>query len=559
MRLISPAAALAALSVFAALPAPAAERLGRTVSKPRAGYAVKILEGWAEVPIQPGEEVMVGQFLPERDTLRAARFDVYRWDRKPAIVPEKPTVLGEKKPDVEEKKSTGEPFDLESLIRSRDMKPGEPTPIEGGSEGLRGDYFEIEGPWGMTLAVRFRSARHEFGLVYRAPSREYEKDFRSAFLKSARTFRLLSIDSGRAIGDIAGLSDRELLRREKHEQIEGIPGWYSVDTENYVILSNSDDKALVRRLASQIEKVRVLYQDLFPPARAVTAISTVRVCKSQQEYHKYGGPPGTGGYWNDEAEELVFYNRAPNQSKRQAKKNSLSVLYHEAFHQYIYYAIGEVAPHSWYNEGHGDYFAGAVPVGDKFQIGPFDWRVPVVRRLVAEGQLVPLKKFVYFSQAEYYRNARNNYAQGWAFIYFLRKVTKNPDWKKIPDVYFAYLKSHLNAEDTTTPNPSAPPPSGDVAPPAPAGPASPGDPEVPKEPVPPPPDDGPAPPSDGAPPPPGGEGGEEDEDELPPPPDPKQAESIEEQKILKAAVDRAFEGVDWEALEREFRAFLKRV
>lgn len=530
------AIALSPLSAFAA------ERLGRTVEKPRAGYSVRILDGWQEIPIQPGEEQLVGRFMPERETIRGAQFDVYRFDLRPTV-----TIVhsGERKPGD----APIEALDLESMIRSRQAEPGEAKPLDGG-DGRKGEYFEVESPWGMTLAVRFRNSRHEYALVYRALGRDYEKDYRSVFLKSARTFRLLAIESDAGLGEVAGMTVRERLRRAKHARIEGIPGWYATDTENYVILSNSEDKALVRKIASQIEKVRVLYEELFPPVREVTALSVVRVCNTQQEYHKYGGPPGTGGYWNDDpaVEELVFYNRAPNQSKRQAKKNSLSVLYHEAFHQYIYYAIGEVAPHSWYNEGHGDYFAGAVPVGDKYSIGPFEWRVPVVRRLVAEEKLVPLKKFVYFSQAEYYRNARANYAQGWAFIYFLRKGTKNPEWKRIPDVYFSYLKAHLSPEDTTTPKvprpgdaPDAPPPPSPAPPEEPKGPGGEG-------PLPPPPEGG-TPPADG----------EDDGEELPPPPDPKIAESLEKQKVLKDAVDKAFEGVDWDALEREFRAFLKRI
>ena len=43
--------------------------------------------------------------------------------------------------------------------------------------------------------------------------------------------------------------------------------------------------------------------------------------------------------------------------------DTLAVLYHEAFHQFIFYSVGEVAPHSWFNEGHGDYFSGADVVG----------------------------------------------------------------------------------------------------------------------------------------------------------------------------------------------------
>ena len=34
-------------------------------------------------------------------------------------------------------------------------------------------------------------------------------------------------------------------------------------------------------------------------------------------------------------------------------------LSHETFHQFIFYFYGSLSPHSWYNEGQGDYFAGA--------------------------------------------------------------------------------------------------------------------------------------------------------------------------------------------------------
>ncbi len=548
----SPILAVLLLLVSVPAPARAAERLGRTVEKARAGYSVRILEDWVEIPIQPGEEILVGRFMPERETIRGVQFDVYRWPLAPAppvAAPAAPPPAdGQPSPPGDKKQK--EPTDLESLAKSRDMELGEGKTLTA-SDRLAGTYFEIDSPWGKSLAVRFRGAAHEYGLVYRATGREYDKDYRSAFLRSAKTFKLVPIPAAPSAA-VPGLPERERLRRERHARIDGIPGWYAVDTENYVILSNSEDKALIRRIASDIEKVRLLYQELFPPVRTVTALSVVRVCATQQEYNKFGGPPGTGGYWNDDpkVEELVFYNRAPNQSKRRAKKNSLSVLYHEAFHQYIYYAIGEVAPHSWYNEGHGDYFAGATPRGSGFSIEPFDWRVPVVRRLVAQDKLVPLEKFVHFSQADYYKNRSANYAQGWAFIYFLRKVAKNPDWQRIPDAYFSYLKSHLNKDETTTP--AVPRPGEEPAPPTP---------EPPAEPKKGPPGDGGSP-GDGG----GGGGGGEGEDEgdmedeeLPPPPDPKKTETREKQRVLQAAVDSAFDGIDWEALEKEFRAFLKRL
>ena len=82
----------------------------------------------------------------------------------------------------------------------------------------------------------------------------------------------------------------------------------------------------------------------------------MRVCGDRKEYHEYGGPGGSAGYWNSGSEELVFYDASRS---KKIDDDTVSVLYHEAFHQYIYYSVGNVAPHSWFNEGHGDYYAGA--------------------------------------------------------------------------------------------------------------------------------------------------------------------------------------------------------
>ena len=131
------------------------------------------------------------------------------------------------------------------------------------------------------------------------------------------------------------------------------------------------------------------------------------------------------------------------------------MLYHEAFHQYIFYSVGRVSPHSWFNEGHGDYYAGAKWNGGRFRIEPFDWRVPVITRAVRKGSnvstpggYVPLAKIVRFSQREYYSNPSICYAEGWSLIYFLREVVPRKKsfrakWGHILDVYFNTLKEQV--------------------------------------------------------------------------------------------------------------------
>ncbi len=228
-----------------------------------------------------------------------------------------------------------------------------------------------------------------------------------------------------------------------------VRGWKAEDTENFIVLYHTNDQPLIRTLLADIESIRKEYIKLFPPAGEITAVSTVRVCRDRTEYMAYGGPPGSAGYWNYAAEELVFYDAQVKEKGKRSSgdANTFIVLYHEAFHQYIHYSAGEVPPHSWFNEGHGDYFSGADVVGSKVRkIGVNPWRFGTIQRAVNEAKFVPWKEILRFEQPEYYRGDRVGlcYAQGWSMVYFLRQspvVAKHPQWSKVLDTYFNELKA----------------------------------------------------------------------------------------------------------------------
>lgn len=228
-----------------------------------------------------------------------------------------------------------------------------------------------------------------------------------------------------------------------------VRGWKAEDTPNFIVVYHTKDQPLLRKLLTDLEAIREKYVELFPPQGEITAVSTVRVCKDRAEYLAYGGWEASAGYWNSQTEELVFFDAAADNKRERSegREDTLSVLYHEAFHQYIHYSSGELPPHSWFNEGHGDFFAGARVSGGKVKkIGPFDWRVGLIKGAVERGQAVPWKDIIRFEQHEYYQPDRVGlcYAQGWSMVYFLRmspKAKKHPLWSKILDTYFVELKS----------------------------------------------------------------------------------------------------------------------
>jgi len=275
------------------------------------------------------------------------------------------------------------------------------------------------------------------------------------FSKSAKSFRRIEkedADERKAEMDQLSSQDRWLKT-----QIDKLPpGWSHLRTERYLFLFDTD-KTFIKQMADQVEALRDVYEEMYPPDRPIEAVSVVRVFKDRDRYQAYGGPPGAGGHWDSRQRELVFFDMSP-------RSETLCVLNHEAFHQYIYYFYGELAPHSWYNEGHGDYFSGAKltktyrVTGFGAAPGGFDRRsmlkdmVRLARqgKSVADGAAAPLSKLLNFSQQEFYDNGGGlrpvaYYPQGWAVVHMLRE-SKSLD-PKVARILPDYLENLLAARE----------------------------------------------------------------------------------------------------------------
>jgi hypothetical protein len=271
---------------------------------------------------------------------------------------------------------------------------------------------------------------------------EFTKDYRGEFELMVKSFaELKEATDSRNEGAQQDLSQDREARFKQILETKVIKGWKAELTENYILLHSDEvDASMVRAIGKQIEALRAqVYEVMFPPDREIKDVSIVRVCKDQTQYMGYGAPGGSAGYWDSHSEELVFYEDQSN------KDDSLRVLYHEAFHQYIFYSVGDFAPHSWFNEGHGDYFAGHNYKGGKFVRDVFQWRVSGAKEWKRSAKRPPLREWIQWTQSQYYgRNKENipglaNYELGWSLVYFLR-TTKKPEYQGVLDRYFNSLK-----------------------------------------------------------------------------------------------------------------------
>ena len=277
------------------------------------------------------------------------------------------------------------------------------------------------------------------------------------------------------VNDLGGASDLvneridRIYRKSKLSGIEwrkkvrrGLAkGWKAVDTDHYLIVHHTKNRGLIQRISRDIEAMRSFYLELFPPSGEVDRVSVLRLCQTKEEYHQYGGPPNSGGYWHPGNEELVLFDYSytqrtltPAQKKamrgrKLTSKDSMLVMRHEAFHQYIFYAIGEFSPHDWFNEGYGDYFSGAVVntnSGRVRRIKPSPWRVERAKRMAAGGKgSLPLEKILRAERAEFYNRSRvgDYYAGAWSFVYFLKQskeVQRHERWSELLGTYFGAVQ-----------------------------------------------------------------------------------------------------------------------
>ena len=429
----------------------------------RRGFTAWTSPRFQQIPTTPDEKLIVGKFVKKRREKESKRSRVpvfrplYQYlilndrsaeaEEKTAGPDAKPSRPVSRTPDDYLKQRFGARYEIKRKKKStieglkvQEYQLSTKTSKRYSSRPLTGVavFFDNQG----TYAGFFGFCTKNNFKNYRATFRKlgYSIRFPSSMKEPDATVTRKKKDPYDA-SQLRGLEYRRKIRSMM------VKGWKAIDTENYIIIHHSSDRRLLRKLDRNLEVMHAHYRKLFPPKNPITAVSTVRVCKNREEYVHYGGPPTSAGFWNHRTEELVLYdNKKGEFGSRLGNKDTFIVLYHEAFHQYIYHSAGELAPHIWYNEGNADYFSGSVIPNKKEaevkEVRAHPWRVRTIRQAVRVKKYASLRSMFKMTKAEYYRNARLMYAQGWSVVYFLRTssvVKRNPAWNKILSTYYQVL------------------------------------------------------------------------------------------------------------------------
>jgi len=471
------------------------------------GFSVK-MPSWDFVPAQSHEVNTIGKYSNGRDNyiidykasrmIDEARVEILKFDRRA-----KPDAEGDGKDGKPEIRIVGKATFADWAKDSLgDWKELERKDVKvDGMAATRIVYSRLEGSKddgtyiGALVYVYPLSADLDVAVLGIGPGdkKKWSK-WESVYDQMGKSLKHVDVAAGKTNGPRSS-SPRDLKRYELEQQIAVNPGWMLFESPNYfIVTSKTDDKKFIEELMMRLEAIREVYEELYPaqlvmdlrlrakaranaepkaaqegdepeadPAKTeanaadpmeMSRTSVVRVCKDSDEYSSYGGPGGSAGYWSSFHKELVIYDDQAGGGRR----DTWATLNHEAFHQYIFYFLGNFAPHSWYNEGNGDFFSGYQLNNSKFKLRPFDWRLGTVkenvkRSLKENGMgVVPLKEIARWTQPQYYDRSPSkwdttvgdHYAQGWSIVYFLRTGEKNfkgwnPAYGKILDTYLQTL------------------------------------------------------------------------------------------------------------------------
>lgn len=281
--------------------------------------------------------------------------------------------------------------------------------------------------------------------------KKQRKKWEGAIEKSMRSFRVMK--GGATPDDIPEVdsdSSYEDLLKAHQADVDQTPGWRLIETRSrrYLIKTNSDDDKDIDLVIKRLEKSRDLYEEDFPPTREITAISVVRLCATRKDFNTYGQTGGgVAGYFNPRSEELVLF------FGESGKAMTLSVMAHEAFHQYCHFLFDRAEAHRWFDEGHGDYYGawklkGSRLVQEEDMSGGLA-RVPELREMLRAGAIKPLSDHIRYSHQEWQTQGPSNvscYAQSFGLVYFLRMGAKrkvsNRYWK---DEYAGIIPDYMEA------------------------------------------------------------------------------------------------------------------
>lgn len=210
------------------------------------------------------------------------------------------------------------------------------------------------------------------------------------------------------------------------------PSWRKKNTyaSRHYSVSSDLSRDVCRKIALQLEETfRHVSARLAMGQHTEDRKFVVYVFSGQASYLDYirgvfgGSGEHTTGMYSQSLKQLLILGGVDNEEL-------LNTTRHEGFHQFLDSTISDVP--IWLNEGLAEYFASSRSPFGEWKDGRIDQGHLQELRSAGSSALIPLNRFVRYSQERFMRGGAASYAQAWAFVHFLRHSSiQNKDTFKL--------------------------------------------------------------------------------------------------------------------------------
>jgi len=238
-------------------------------------------------------------------------------------------------------------------------------------------------------------------------------------------------------------SDEYVQSKERVIQnIRNLKDWWFLETENFIIVSDLKNKKTINDLQLNLEKSRNVFMKFYPLKSPLKAVSVCKVFETRDEYLSYVpvGMNWTTGIWMSDKKELVISPMSLG-SLSDNRRAMIDLVFHEGFHQYIFYATNENNAASWFNEGNACFLMGIdFKSGDKVKIDLTN-RAEHMKK-IAGG--INIENFIHLGTQQFYADRKGeSYTLAWGLMFFLQKgapvLKEKNNYSEIPTKYYEAL------------------------------------------------------------------------------------------------------------------------
>ena len=275
----------------------------------------------------------------------------------------------------------------------------------------------------------------------------------SQTIRPPRSMPALSVQSSPStLAKATKSPDFQASREQVANSIKNLKDWWFAETDNYIILSDltGRQRPAVKDVQDNIELLRSAYEQFIPPLNEIKAVSVVRMFAAADQYKTYVGPKyaWSSGLWMPEKRELVICPFELGDSKTQ-RSAFLQTVFHEAFHQYLFYALDEIPTSPWFNEGHAVFFQYAKINERKLEVHENEMMANMLTSI--SPAKVNIQRLLHLSYEQFYAKDKkaleSNYVLAWALVYYLRKGAPLERPSSYAQVLEEYLRAVISTRD----------------------------------------------------------------------------------------------------------------